>query len=315
LQKLDTDFWLELDSSYATVVQQRQELYKKYGDSTLQQRPGAELATKELMEVVLQFLCARYPQYFRIDKDNMIFHNGILETQTDLRATEPLHVLLRNVPEDFAIVVRDPETGTYSFRAGMIMSSLGWNLGTKIGLKLHEIHAPVPHYKSKMQFSMDRFFAKMPTDKGIQRGSWGIEIDQPLYVPPDEFEAVRADQDPNLTFDRCHLRVDWQTLRRLPLSGAIVFNFKGLFTPVEEFRDEPYIPSLVLKVLKEGDKDIMEYKHTSYTNHVVIPKLEGFEREQLERGLIERDWEPETLDEAPFFSGWSEKWQRQQQKA
>ena len=252
----------------------------------------------------IQFLCARYPQHFQLDKDSMIFHNGLTKAQTDLKTTEPLHVLLDNVPEDFAIMLRNPETGIYSFRAGMIMSSLGWSLGTKIGMKLHEIHAPIPDYKEKMQFSMDRYFAKKPTDKAIQRGSWGLEIDEPLYMPPgDPHEAHRESQDPAHTIERCHLRVDWQTLRRLPLSGAVVFNFKGLFTPVAEFRDEPYVPSLVLKVLREGKRDMMEYKSTWHTEHVVIPALEEYEREQLEKGLIKGNWEPHTLDESPFFPG------------
>lgn len=105
----------------------------------------------------VQFLCARYPQYFRLDRENMTFHNDILHTYTDLKKTHPLHVLLNNVPEDFAIMLRNPETGFYHFRAGVICSSLGWDLGTKMGLRLHEIHAPIPDYKEKMQFSMDRY--------------------------------------------------------------------------------------------------------------------------------------------------------------
>lgn len=275
--------------------------------------PGSEIACKELMEMCLEFLSARYPQYFRVDKERMIFHNELLKTQTDLRATLPLHVLLYNVPEDFAIMIRDPTTGIYSFRGGMIMSALGWNLGSKIGLKLHEIHAPIPEYKEKMQFSMDRYFAKKPTEKAIQRGSWGFEIDQPLYMPPgDPHEQLREIQNPEHTIDRCHLRVDWQTLRRLPLSGAVVFNFKGLFTPVMEFRDEPYIPSLILKVLKEGKPNIMEYKNTWHTEHVVIPALEEYEQEQISKGLIEKDWEVKSMDEHPYFPGWEEKWHRQQ---
>lgn len=137
-------------------IKQRQELYAKYGSMMLQALPGTELATKELMEMSLQFLCARYPHYFRLDLESMIFHNGILNTETNLKSTPPLHVLLDNVPEDFAMTFRDPNTGYYSFRAGVICKSLGWNVGTKIGMKLNEIHAPIPDYKEKMEFSMDR---------------------------------------------------------------------------------------------------------------------------------------------------------------
>jgi hypothetical protein len=313
LTKLEPDWWLELEHTYAERVKQRVELLEKYGPMVLQAMTGSELATKELMEMCLQFYCARYPQYFRLDLDKMIFHNSILGTHTDLRATEPLQVLMQNVPEDFGIMLRDPDTGIYVLRGGVICSSLGWNLASKAGMKLHEIHEPIPDYKEKMQFSMDRYFAKKPTDKAIQRGSWGLEIDEPLFMPPnDPHEKLREAQDPNTTLDRVHLRVDWQTLRRLPLSGAVIFNFKALFTPVSEFRDEPYIPSLLLKVLRQGKKSLMEYKNTWHTEHIVIPAMEAFEREQIEKGLMPKDWEPHTLDESPFFPGWEEKWHRQQ---
>ncbi|KAK4623867.1 hypothetical protein CLAFUW4_05703 [Fulvia fulva] len=241
----------------------------------------------------------------------MTFQNEILGTTTDLKSTQPMDFLLNNIPEDFAIMTRSPETGLYSFRGGIIMGSLGWDLGSKIGLQLHEIHTPVPDYKEKMQFLMDRFFAKMPTDKPIQRGSWGLEVDKPMYLPLDECLPSHGEQDPDLTIDRVHLRVDWQTLRRLPLSGAIVFNFKCLLTPAMELRDEPYIPSLLLKLLKEGRENLMAYKGHQ-TDHVTIPALEVYEKEQLEKGLIEKDWDPHTLDESPSFPGWREKWRRQQ---
>lgn len=153
----------------------------------------------------------------------------------------------------------------------------------------------------------------MPTAKPIQRGSWGLEVDTPLYMPPgDPHEKYREAQDESLTLDRCNLRVDWQTLRRLPLSSAIIFNFKALFTPVAEFRDEPYIPSLLLKLLNEGKKNLMEYKNTWHVEHIVKPNLAQWEKEQVANGLVEKDWEVHTLDDSPWYPGWQEKWHRQQ---
>ncbi|KAF2125986.1 hypothetical protein P153DRAFT_378231 [Dothidotthia symphoricarpi CBS 119687] len=314
LTKMEPDWWLELENTYEERIKQRQALFAQHGEAVLQFLPGSELACKELMEMVLQFLCARYPQYFKLDNDNTIFHNGILHTTTILKNIHPLHVLLNNVPEDFAIMLRDDKTGLYVFRAGVICSALGWNVGTKIGLRLDEIHGPVPDYKEKMKFSMDRFFAKMPSDKPIQRGSWGIEVGELLYMGPDDtaHKSQREHQSPDLSLSQCHLRVDWQTLRRLPLSGAVVFNFKALFTPVEQFRDEPYVPGLLLKVLNEGKGNIMAYKNTWHTDHVVKPALERFHDEQVRSGLVPGGWEPQTLDESPWFPGWEGKWRRQQ---
>lgn len=45
----------------------------------------------------------------------------------------------------------------------------------------------------------------------------------------------------------------------------------------------------------------MEYKNTWHTEHVVIPAMEEYEREQRDRGLIEENWEPHTLEESPFI--------------
>jgi hypothetical protein len=115
-------------------------------------------------------------------------------------------------------------------------------------------------------------------------------------------------RSPSLDLSRIHLRVDWQTLRRLPLSGSIVFNFKALFTPITDFRHEPYIPALVVKILKEGKKSMMEYKNTWHIEHVALPALEQWKEEQEEEGLVEAGWTEETLMESPFFRGWEEKW-------
>lgn len=153
---MEPDWWLELENTYEERIKQRMQLLTEHGGAVLQALPGSELACKELMEMVLQFLCARYPQYFSLDPSKTVFHNGILKTETDLKLTSPLQVVFQNIPEDFAIMLRDVKTGYYIFRAGIICSSLGWNVATKIGQHLHEIHAPIPDYKEKMQFSMDR---------------------------------------------------------------------------------------------------------------------------------------------------------------
>ncbi|CZT03548.1 hypothetical protein WAI453_012276 [Rhynchosporium graminicola] len=319
LQKLESDWWLEVENTYVARIKQRQDLFREYGSKVLDYLPGSELACKELMEMALQFLCARYPAHFSLSSDKKIFHNKLLNTDTTIKRFHPLHVLLNNVPEDFAIVLRNEEDGMYYFRAGVICSSLGWSVGTKIGMQLEEIHAKIPDYKEKMSFSMDRFFSKMATNSPIQRGSWGLEVGTPLFMPPGHpHEKLREVQDPDVKIEECNFRVDWQTLRRLPLSGGVVFNFNALFTPVTEFRNEPYIPALLVKILKEGKKNLMEYKGTWHIEHICIPKLEEYAQEQVAKGWVkpegdgQEEWEIATLAESPYFPGWEEKWHRQQ---
>ena len=164
--KMDTDFWLELEQSYKSRIAQRKSLNANNPAQVLQTLPGSELACKELMEMCLQFLVARYPMYFSLDLQyksdgsgettRAVFKNGILGTEVDLKKSHPMQVLLENVPEDFGVMLRSPDDGGYYLRAGLICSALGWNVDTKIGKRLNEVHEPVPDYAEKMRFSMDR---------------------------------------------------------------------------------------------------------------------------------------------------------------
>lgn len=174
LNKLEPDWWLELESNYVARIAERKELFEKHGKLVLNYLPGSELACKEVMENALQFLCARYPQYFSLSQSTSkgyVFHNGILNKETVIKEMHPLHVLLENVPEDFAVMLRNPEDGMYYFRAGLICSSLGWNVDTKLGMQLKEIHNPIPDYKAKMEFSMDRYRSPVPHPLAIPKPS------------------------------------------------------------------------------------------------------------------------------------------------
>ncbi|KAL4886157.1 hypothetical protein BJY04DRAFT_213690 [Aspergillus karnatakaensis] len=311
LSKLEPDYWIELEQNYFETLKQRKALLAQHGTKILNYSPGTELACRELMEMVLQFVCTRYPHYFSLENSNTIFINRLLNTTTDLTTSHPLNVLFDNIPEDFPIMMRDENDGNYYLRAGFICSSIGWTFGTHFNRPLRAIHTEVNDY-DKMAKSMDRFFTKLPTDQPIQRGAWFIEDWKPLFVTPEEYalNAGTRHQGETVPIEQCYLRVDWQTLRRLPLSGAIVFNFKAVFTPMVALREEPYVPALLYKQVTEGKRVITEPKVHGHLLPVVLVALERWKGEQVEKGLVERDWEVETLKESPFFPGWEDIWKR-----
>lgn len=307
LSELESNWWIELDSAYRTKISQRKKLYSEHGKLIIDELTGSQEASRECMEMVIQFVCQRYPNQFRYNDWTGVFTNEILHTQVDIATAHPLMFLLDHVPEDFFIVQEDPISGLYRLTAAVGCSAIGWNISQKIGKPLHEIHCPVPDYKERMAFSVDRFFSKVPCDKPIQRGAWGLEVGEPLFLQASSPEwNHRNRQDPDLRTSDIFLRVDWQTLQRLPKSRAIVFNFKALFTPFTDFRREPYIPRLLLKVLREGKKSIIEYKGSWHTEHKVIPVLEEWAREQEEKGWVPSQWKERTLDEHPFYPGWKD---------
>lgn len=84
------------------------------------------------------------------------------------------------------------------------------------------------------------------------------------------------------------------------------YSTSKLSTPFTHFRREPYILKLLLKVLREGKKSIMEYKGSWHTEHKVIPVLEEWAREQEAKGWVPSQWKEKTLDEHPFYPGWKD---------
>lgn len=154
---MDPDWWIELESTYRERLILRKQLYEMHGTDIVYCTPGYEAACRELMDMVIQFLTIRYPVQFQFSWRTGKFTNGILnKVWGDVREVDPLMFLLENVPEDFLIVLENEKTGVYHLRAGVSCSAMGWNLGTKMGKALSEIHEPVPDYKEKMQMSMDR---------------------------------------------------------------------------------------------------------------------------------------------------------------
>ncbi|KAG6331525.1 hypothetical protein ID866_7560 [Astraeus odoratus] len=156
LKKLESNWWLELESTYRARIAQRKKLYVDHGKLIIDELPGSQEASRECMEMVIQYLCQRYPNQFQYDNWTGIFTNRILGTKTDIEVVHPLVFLLDNVPEDFFITQEDPKTGLYCLTAAVSGSAVGWNIGEKIGKPLSQIHGPVPDYKEKMAFSMDR---------------------------------------------------------------------------------------------------------------------------------------------------------------
>ncbi|KAK3301721.1 uncharacterized protein B0T15DRAFT_544447 [Chaetomium strumarium] len=332
LMKYDPKFWIELTRDYHTTLSARQSLLLAHPSEILFQTPSpaCTLAVRELMESLLQFLTRRYPQHFSLsaDDDRTLFHNALLGTTTNLLTTPPLRVIFEHIPEDYALMLRDPSDGRYYLRAAAVCSSVGWHIAQHRDKPLREIHGEVPD-AGRMGMSMDRWFARLATDGPVARCSWSLEDWEVMFASPAveerEGRAWRrgrfsvADStsgeeggEVGLTVRDVRLRCDAQTLRRLPVSGAVVFNFKAVFTRLEELRDEPFVPALLGTVLREGKKELVEYKCEEHVRRVANEALNAWAAEQVEQGVVPSDWDVGTLDESPFFPGWQEKWRRQQ---
>ena len=106
-----------------------------------------------------------------------------------------------------------------------------WRLADKIGKKLAEVHGPVPGYAEKLAAPVDRFFKNLSADAITRRANWLIHATPELFQAGHKLDAATAAAITSANAgEKLWLRVERQTLRRLPQSGAVLFTIRTHLT-------------------------------------------------------------------------------------
>lgn len=209
LNALAADDWLWVDDRFAEEVAERARLVAERPDQVMAMLPGAEPAVEELLAAVLAVMTARG-------------HAAPPEAA-------PLARLGVAAQEDFCVLQRRAD-GAYALTAAVLCFPAHWRLRDKIGRPLAEIHAPVPGFADRLGAPVARFLASLRVERPVWRANWSV-VESPALFHPGQRQAV-----PDLTADnagdRLWLRVERQTLRRLPVTGAVVFAIRTLVEPL-----------------------------------------------------------------------------------
>ncbi|PTD05027.1 hypothetical protein FCULG_00001181 [Fusarium culmorum] len=201
-----------------------------------------DAAVRELYTYLLsEQLPKRFPTIFQLSQDNSACKNlatGMsFPTLPHGSPDAALRVLGETIEEDFFLLRQTPE-GHQSI-AFMCCFPSGFDPSTKLGKTLVEIHGPVPSYE-KIGSSMEKFFAKLEVGKSVKRTNWSVQTHTELFncqgnhITGNETYEHDEDVDIEMTF----LRIELQTLTRLPKTGAILFSFKTYLYPVRQIKEE-----------------------------------------------------------------------------
>lgn len=228
--------------------------------------PGSEPAGHEVYEMVRDHLTAHHP-------------GTVAPPASPDPALHPLDAAARLVPEDLLVLearhhaTADTITGSsagssadssaagpetlWHLLAGALAFPAHWVLRDKMGLPLAAIHEPVPHYGARLERPMDKFFNAMQVGPISARMNWSLQADEDYYAPH------RKDRVPLAVGDvetRLFLRVENQTLRKLPKTGAILFTIRTHMVPFQRWRDAPDAIADLLTMCGEMSAATYAYK-------------------------------------------------------
>ncbi|ODQ62768.1 hypothetical protein WICANDRAFT_76932 [Wickerhamomyces anomalus NRRL Y-366-8] len=301
--KLDVNHWLDMDKYYWHYIQEKERIHHEYGDDNFGWLPEAEDACIELMEMVTQHMLKRYPLLFKSEDGGVHVKNELTGELLDMSRPLKEHPLLyvsKMAKEDFYVVLKRDDGLHYLVAAAVPFPGGSFGIKAKLGRNLDVIHNDVPYYESKLKKSMERWFGKMTASDLVERASWYMSWDHKLLC--SNVYALKEGEkvDSSVLPTEFNVRVERQTLRRLPKSKAIIFTNHPVYYSVEEMKDEPLVPSLIKKIIFEGPQDIIKYKNfESFRDHIA-PYLDGLIKRQIDKGLIKEDTPLKTLPSYPF---------------
>lgn len=298
--KLDLNHWLDMDKWYIRYIEEKKKIFNIYGKEYCDWLPESKESCEELLEIIVEHMLTRYPSLFK--KTETGVHNLITDEHLDLTKPykmHPLHLIGKLAKEDFYIVQKRADDMHYLVAAAVPFPGGYFTVQDKLGKHLDIIHKDVPYYHEKLKVSMERWFARMKPTDPVERASWYISWDHELLCSK-VYTYKNGESMPEVPFEKFTVRVERQTLRRLPKSKAIIFTNHPVFYTIDEMKDEPMVPSILKKVILEGPEKIVKYKNFAVIEKHIIPYLDRLIQRQIDMGLIKEDQPVKTLPTYPF---------------
>jgi dimethylamine monooxygenase subunit A len=238
LKALRLEDWMQIDEEFVPYLQRKAELRTERSSDTFASIPGSEAAQQEVLDLLLEHLTQHFPTYFQRSAEAII--NRLTQEiwyPTDFVGA-PLDLAGRLVQEDLCLML--PGEEGYVLGAASLSFPSYWRLDDKLGRSIAPIHEPVPEYSSKLQYPVNVYFDRLQPENPGYRMNWSITDTPELFLGSNHAHRV----DPvGVTVatagEKLWIRVERQTLRRLPRTQAILFTIRIYVYPLSLLKQHP----------------------------------------------------------------------------
>jgi len=236
LRPLDPANWLEVDDQRDHELALKTRYLNEHRDVVVATRDEGDEASAELFDEVSAFL--------------RTYHPGLaLESQP---GDHPIVAASRLIQEDLCVLVHDD---TWRLQAACVCFPSRWDLASKLGTTLDDIHRPVPGYDHELSRPTNSFFDRLRPDRSFWRLNWTLLDRAELHQPTAPRSSPRGGRDD------WFFRVERQTLRQLPRTKAIVFTIRTYVASLGAMIDhDDSFAELLVQAIDDAPEEMQEYK-------------------------------------------------------
>jgi len=257
LKALDLSEWIEVDEHFAAQLTKRRALLEQRRAEVLATLPESEPGQAEVLELLLDHLPIRFPEHYAWDDGEVAIQATGERFSPRAWPGAPLELAGRLVQDDLCLMQRS-DAG-YRLVAGVLCFPSHWRLADKLGRPLDLIHAPVPGFGERLAATVDRFFDGIRVERPVWRVNWSLSDTPELFLPPEH----RGHPRPITAADageRLWLRLERQTLRRLPRSGDVLFTIHTYVEPLGAALDSAPAARALAERVREMPEAMARYK-------------------------------------------------------
>ena len=263
---------IDLDHYHAELALKGELLSNHYADY-FRAVPGSERMQEEVLEMVLPLLARGYPQHFSLARDGDRWHwrNSLLGLEDTFRSgtacdlpLPPLDWLGRQIQEDLLIL---DGADDMPLHAGQLCFPNSWSLEDKMSKSFLAIHDEVPLFAECIGRSSNLLLERLKPGRTVWRVNWSIKASPQLNQLVRLSQQVQHNNDtlpsdltPENIGDRCYLRVERQTLSRLPRTHGILFTIHTYQSPLVAVTTNPQHARRMAAILQSTPATLLDYK-------------------------------------------------------
>ena len=227
VQPIKSDSFFVTDDVFHLQMAYRQELLDTKQDKVYFNNFETDNACMELLKFVIGEVKKNAQYSFSGNK--VIRPDGV---EVDLLKKDPLRVASSLVQEDLLLLRK--EGLEHVLRAAVLCFPASWTLSEKKNKSLTSIHGPVKEYKPDIAFRIEKMFRNLKSELPIWRANFLLYDDYELFQPRLEQDEKGNSHKRLSQF----MRVERQTLKKLPLSDTVLFSIHTFVVPYSKLTND-----------------------------------------------------------------------------